>query len=28
MTIIGPANQIRTIEKDKYQISTKVSVGD
>jgi hypothetical protein len=28
MTIIGPANQIHTIEKDKYQISTKVSVGD
>jgi len=28
MTVIGPANQIRTIEKDKYQISTKVSVGD
>ena len=28
MTIIGPANQLRTIEKDKYQISTKVSVGD
>jgi hypothetical protein len=28
MTIIGPANQIRTIEKDKYQISTKVSMGD
>jgi hypothetical protein len=28
MTVIGPANQLRTIEKDKYQISTKVSVGD
>jgi hypothetical protein len=28
MTIIGPANQIHTIEKDKYQISTKVSMGD
>lgn len=28
MTVIGPANQIRTIDKDKYQISTKVSVGD
>ncbi len=28
MTVIGPANQIHTIEKDKYQISTKVSVGD
>lgn len=28
MTVIGPANQIRTIEKDKYQIITKVSVGD
>ena len=28
MTIIGPADQIHTIEKDKYQISTKVSVGD
>jgi len=28
MTIIGPANQLRTVEKDKYQISTKVSVGD
>ncbi|MDM7935463.1 MAG: DUF2073 domain-containing protein [Methanothrix sp.] len=28
MTVIGPANQIRTIEKDQYQISTKVSVGD
>jgi hypothetical protein len=28
LTVIGPANQLRTIEKDKYQISTKVSVGD
>ena len=28
MTVIGPANQLRTIEKDQYQISTKVSVGD
>jgi hypothetical protein len=28
MTVIGPANQLRTIEKDKYQIITKVSVGD
>jgi hypothetical protein len=28
MTVIGPANQIRTIEKDQYQIITKVSVGD
>lgn len=28
MTVIGPANQLRTVEKDKYQISTKVSVGD
>jgi hypothetical protein len=28
MTVIGPANQIRTIEKDQYQISTKVSIGD
>ncbi len=28
MTVIGPANQLRTIGKDKYQISTKVSVGD
>lgn len=28
MTVIGPANQIHTIEKDKYQISTKVSMGD
>jgi len=28
MTVIGPANQLRTIEKDRYQISTKVSVGD
>lgn len=28
MTVIGPANQLRTIDKDKYQISTKVSVGD
>ena len=28
MTVIGPANQLRTIEKDKYQISTKVSMGD
>jgi hypothetical protein len=28
MTVIGPANQLRTIEKDQYQISTKVSVGE
>lgn len=28
MTVIGPANQLRTIEKDQFQISTKVSVGD
>ena len=28
MTVIGPANQLRTIEKDKYQIITKVSMGD
>jgi len=28
MTVIGPANQLRTVEKDQYQISTKVSVGD
>jgi hypothetical protein len=28
MTVIGPANQLRTIEKDQYQISTKVSIGD
>lgn len=28
MTIIGPANQIHTIEKDEFQISTKVSMGD
>jgi hypothetical protein len=28
MTVIGPANQIHTIEKDEFQISTKVSVGD
>ena len=28
LTVIGPANQLRTIEKDQYQISTKVSVGD
>jgi len=28
MTGIGPATQIRTIEKDQYQIITKVSVGD
>lgn len=28
MTIIGPANQIHTIQKDEFQISTKVSVGD
>ncbi|MCX6675825.1 MAG: DUF2073 domain-containing protein [Methanothrix sp.] len=28
MTVIGPANQLRTIEKDRYQIITKVSVGD
>ncbi|MCJ7445167.1 MAG: DUF2073 domain-containing protein [Methanotrichaceae archaeon] len=28
LTVIGPANQLRTIEKDRYQISTKVSVGD
>lgn len=28
MTVIGPANQLRTVEKDQFQISTKVSVGD
>lgn len=28
MTVIGPANQLRTIEKNQYQISTKLSVGD
>jgi hypothetical protein len=28
MTVIGPANQIRTVEKNEFQISTKVSVGD
>ena len=28
MTVIGPANQLRTIEKDQYMISTKVSIGD
>ncbi|MCK9405573.1 MAG: DUF2073 domain-containing protein [Methanothrix sp.] len=28
MTVIGPANQIHTIEKDEFQIRTKVSVGD
>ncbi len=28
MTVIGPANQLRTVEKDQYQISTKVSIGD
>jgi uncharacterized protein len=28
MTVIGPANQIRTVEKDQYQIITKVSIGD
>ncbi len=28
MTVIGPANQLRTIAKDRYQISTKVSIGD
>ena len=28
MTVIGPANQLRTIQKDQYQISTKVSVGE
>jgi len=28
MTVIGPANQLRTIQKDQFQISTKVSVGE
>ncbi len=28
MTVIGPANQLRTVKKDQYQISTKVSVGE
>lgn len=28
MTVIGPANQLRTVEKNQYQISTKLSVGD
>ncbi|MHC1631967.1 MAG: DUF2073 domain-containing protein [Methanotrichaceae archaeon] len=28
MMVVGPANQLRTIEKGKYQISTKVLVGD
>jgi len=28
MTIVGPANQIRTTGKDRYEISTKVSIGD
>ncbi len=28
MTVIGPANQLRTVQKDQYQISTKVSVGE
>ena len=28
LTVIGPANQLRTIEKNQYTISTKVSVGD
>jgi len=28
MTVVGPANQLRTVEKDEYQITTRVSVGD
>jgi len=28
MMVVGPANQLRTVERGKYQISTKVLVGD
>jgi len=28
LTVIGPADQLRTVEKGQYQISTKVSIGD
>ena len=28
LTVIGPADQLRTVEKGRYQISTRVSIGD